>query len=84
MSQSDLGYGFAVAAFIGVTYDWALTFGQEVELVWRQWWLLMTVMYLSVRYLGIPSAVLYMVGSVLTILLTDTQWVQFFADFSVH
>ncbi|KAG2093888.1 uncharacterized protein F5147DRAFT_657300 [Suillus discolor] len=35
---------FAVAAFVGVTYDWALTFGQEVELIW-------------VRYLGILSAV---------------------------
>ncbi|KAG1787070.1 uncharacterized protein HD556DRAFT_1411143 [Suillus plorans] len=39
-----------------MTYDWALTFGQEVELVWRQPWSLMTVMYLSVRYLGILSA----------------------------
>ncbi|KAG2079473.1 uncharacterized protein F5147DRAFT_741222 [Suillus discolor] len=25
---------FVVAAFIVITYDWALTFGQEVELVW--------------------------------------------------
>ncbi|KAG2153461.1 uncharacterized protein EDB93DRAFT_1135068, partial [Suillus bovinus] len=24
-----------VAAFVGVTYDWALNIGQEVELVWR-------------------------------------------------
>ncbi|KAG2046990.1 hypothetical protein BDR06DRAFT_1014243 [Suillus hirtellus] len=30
-----LGY-FLVAAFIGVTYDWALTFGQEVEFVWAK------------------------------------------------
>ncbi|KAG2048418.1 hypothetical protein BDR06DRAFT_1012984 [Suillus hirtellus] len=50
----------------------ALTFGQEVKLVWRQWWSLMAVMYLSVRYLGILSAVLFMVGNVLTISLTDT------------
>ncbi|KAG2093886.1 uncharacterized protein F5147DRAFT_779167 [Suillus discolor] len=49
---------FAVAAFVAVTYDWALTFGQEVELVWRQPWSLMTVMYICVRYLGILSAVL--------------------------
>ncbi|KAG2093895.1 uncharacterized protein F5147DRAFT_840412 [Suillus discolor] len=63
---------FAVAAFVGVTYDWALTFGQEVELVWRQRWSLMTVLYLSVRYLGILSAALFMVGNVPTISLTDT------------
>ncbi|KAG2069903.1 hypothetical protein BDR04DRAFT_1100767 [Suillus decipiens] len=25
---------FIVAAFAGVTYDWMLTFGQEVELIW--------------------------------------------------
>ncbi|KAG2149120.1 uncharacterized protein EDB93DRAFT_1103678 [Suillus bovinus] len=43
MTQSKLGCVFAVAAFVGVTYDWALTFGQEVELVW-------------VRYLGILFA----------------------------
>ncbi|KAG2144299.1 hypothetical protein DEU56DRAFT_910649 [Suillus clintonianus] len=43
---------FVVAAFVGVMYDWALSFGQEVELVWRQRWSLMTVLYLSVRYLG--------------------------------
>ncbi|KAG1798113.1 uncharacterized protein HD556DRAFT_220893 [Suillus plorans] len=72
MSQSNLGSGIAVAAFVGVMYDWALTFGQEVELIWRQRWSLMTVTYLSVRYLGILVAALYMVGTVPTILLTDT------------
>ncbi|KAG1798128.1 uncharacterized protein HD556DRAFT_1440463 [Suillus plorans] len=66
---------FAVATFAGVTYDWALTFGQEVELVWRQRWSLMTVLYLSVRYLGMLVAALYMVGNLPTISLTDTQWV---------
>ncbi|KAG2352073.1 hypothetical protein BDR07DRAFT_1423992 [Suillus spraguei] len=25
---------FAVATFVGVMYDWILTFGQEVELIW--------------------------------------------------
>ncbi|KAG1787089.1 uncharacterized protein HD556DRAFT_1530675 [Suillus plorans] len=49
---------FPVAAFVGVTYDWSLTFGQEVELIWRQHWSLMTVLYLSVRYLGILYAVM--------------------------
>ncbi|KAG2133260.1 uncharacterized protein EDB93DRAFT_1107638 [Suillus bovinus] len=38
---------FILAAFVGVTYDWALTFGQEVELVWA-------------RYLGIFYAALNM------------------------
>ncbi|OAX31544.1 hypothetical protein K503DRAFT_75904 [Rhizopogon vinicolor AM-OR11-026] len=45
---------FEVACFTAVVYDWALTFGQEFELVWRQRWSLMTFLYLSVRYMGIP------------------------------
>ncbi|KAG2152580.1 uncharacterized protein EDB93DRAFT_1273254 [Suillus bovinus] len=51
---------FVVAAIVGVTYDWTLTLGQEVELVWRQRWSLMTLLYLSVRYLGILYAALNM------------------------
>ncbi|KAG2128629.1 uncharacterized protein EDB93DRAFT_168473 [Suillus bovinus] len=62
---------FVVAASVGVTYDWALTLGQEVELVWRQRWSLMTVLYLSVRYLGISFAVLNILINVPTIFLTD-------------
>ncbi|KAG1750038.1 uncharacterized protein EDB91DRAFT_1078963 [Suillus paluster] len=38
---------FVVAASAGIMYDWALTFGQEVELIWRHHWSLMTVLYLS-------------------------------------
>ncbi|KAG2057604.1 hypothetical protein BDR06DRAFT_951815 [Suillus hirtellus] len=49
---------FIVAAFIGVAYDWTLTFGREVELIWRRRWSLMTVLYLSVHYLGILYAAL--------------------------
>ncbi|KAG2127627.1 uncharacterized protein EDB93DRAFT_1256910 [Suillus bovinus] len=63
LTQSNLGYVFAVAAFVGVTYDWessALTFGQEVELVWRQRWSLMSFLYLGARYLGIFYAALNM------------------------
>ncbi|KAG2036748.1 hypothetical protein BDR03DRAFT_434114 [Suillus americanus] len=63
---------FAVAAFVGVIYDWALTFGKEVELVWRQRWSLMTVLYLGVRYFGIFYAVLDVLNCVPTISLTDT------------
>ncbi|KAG1883406.1 hypothetical protein F4604DRAFT_288577 [Suillus subluteus] len=47
---------FIVAASIGVMYDWVLAFGQEVELIWRQRWSLMTVLYLTVRYIGIIYA----------------------------
>ncbi|KAG1840712.1 hypothetical protein DFJ58DRAFT_809959 [Suillus subalutaceus] len=35
----------------------ALTFGQEVELIWRRRWSLMTFLYLCVRYAGIGYAV---------------------------
>ncbi|KAG2127624.1 uncharacterized protein EDB93DRAFT_1256908 [Suillus bovinus] len=72
LTQSNLGYIFAVAAFVGVVYDWALTFGQEVELVWMQRWSLMTFLYLGVRYLGILFAALSMFFSLPTILVTDT------------
>ncbi|KAG1744061.1 uncharacterized protein EDB91DRAFT_209560 [Suillus paluster] len=50
-------YYFTVAASVGVIYDCALTFGQEVELFWRQRWSLMTIMYLSLRCLGISYIV---------------------------
>ncbi|KAG2342489.1 hypothetical protein BDR05DRAFT_948872 [Suillus weaverae] len=49
---------FIVAASAGVMYDWVLTFGQEVELIW-------------VRYLGILYAVLMVLISVPTISITD-------------
>ncbi|KAG2365566.1 hypothetical protein BDR07DRAFT_631237 [Suillus spraguei] len=63
---------FVVAAFVALLYDWALTFGQEVELVWRQHWSLMTVLYLVVRYLGISYAAVDILRSLPTIFLTDT------------
>ncbi|KAG1855333.1 hypothetical protein DFJ58DRAFT_356321 [Suillus subalutaceus] len=48
-----------------------LTFGKEVELIWRQRWSLMTFLYLSVRYAGIGYAVLMMLDNVPTISMTD-------------
>ncbi|KAG2046919.1 hypothetical protein BDR06DRAFT_142838 [Suillus hirtellus] len=76
-SNRFLSY-FLVVAFVVVTYDWALTFGQEVELVWRQRWSLMTVLYLGVRYLGILHAALNMLTSIPTIWLTDTvSWIVY-------
>ncbi|KAG1798171.1 uncharacterized protein HD556DRAFT_1525730 [Suillus plorans] len=69
---------FAVAAFVAVVYDWSLTFGQEVELIWRQRWSVMTAMYLGARYLGILSAALSILGNVPTIWLTDTvSWIMY-------
>ncbi|KAG2147879.1 uncharacterized protein EDB93DRAFT_393397 [Suillus bovinus] len=62
----------AVAAFVIVTYDWALTFELEVELIWKQRWSPMTVLYLSLRYLGISYATLYMLCYGPIISLTDT------------
>ncbi|KAG2117758.1 hypothetical protein DEU56DRAFT_918963 [Suillus clintonianus] len=63
---------FAVASSIWVMYDWALTFGQEIELIWRQRWSLMTALYLSVRYLGILYAAIEILDNVTTISLTDS------------
>jgi hypothetical protein len=63
---------FTVAAFVGAAYDWALTVGQEVELVWRQRRALMAVLYVGTRYLGMLCVVLEIVDSVPTISVTDT------------
>ncbi|KAG0700265.1 hypothetical protein DFH29DRAFT_1080753 [Suillus ampliporus] len=71
VARSNLGSGFAVASSAAVIYDWALTFGQEVELVWKQRWSLMTVLYLSVRYIGIPYLIVTIMFTVPTISLTD-------------
>ncbi|KAG2348031.1 hypothetical protein BDR05DRAFT_987337 [Suillus weaverae] len=48
---------FLVASCAAVIYDWVLAFGQEFELVWRKRWSLATLLYLGVRYLGIPYTV---------------------------
>ncbi|KAG1774447.1 hypothetical protein EV702DRAFT_1269913 [Suillus placidus] len=45
---------WTVAAGAVVVYDWVLTLGQEIELIWRQRWSLMTVLYLVIRYIGPP------------------------------
>ncbi|KAG2048638.1 hypothetical protein BDR06DRAFT_754405 [Suillus hirtellus] len=49
---------FAVVSFTTVVYDWALTFGQEFELIWRQRRSFMTVLYLCVRYIGVLYSVI--------------------------
>lgn len=63
---------FVVVYSSGVTYDWALTFGQEVELIWRQHWSLMTILYLSLRYIGIIYVVVSILYGVPTISVGDT------------
>ncbi|KAG2344934.1 hypothetical protein BDR05DRAFT_947244 [Suillus weaverae] len=59
-----------IAASTVVVYDWALAFGQEFELVWRQRWSLMTILHLSLRTAGI----LYFVC---TILAFSQIWLSF-------
>ncbi|KAG2114870.1 hypothetical protein BD769DRAFT_1095612 [Suillus cothurnatus] len=48
---------WTVTAGVVVAYDWILTLEQEIELIWRQRWSLMTVLYLAIRYIGIPHSV---------------------------
>ncbi|KAG2032663.1 hypothetical protein BDR03DRAFT_742751 [Suillus americanus] len=62
---------FAVAASAVVVYDWILTLGQEIEIVWRQRWSVMTVLYLGIRYIAIPYAVIFSLISLPTVSLTD-------------
>jgi hypothetical protein len=63
---------FVAASSAWLMYDWGLTFGQEVELVWRQRWSPMTFLYLSVRYTGIGYAVMSILLWVPTIPISDT------------
>lgn len=62
---------FLVASFAAVIYDWALTFGQEFELIWRQPWSHMTILYLSVRYAGLPYAVAVVLSSIPSVSVSD-------------
>lgn len=63
---------FIVAASVGVGYDWALTLAQEIELIWRQRWSMVTGLYLGLRYIGLAYAVISVLAQVPTISLTDT------------
>ncbi|KAG2128948.1 uncharacterized protein EDB93DRAFT_1183565 [Suillus bovinus] len=63
---------FTVAASVGVIYDWALTFGQEVDLFWRRRRSLMAILYLSIRYIGIGYVILKTLTNIPTISLTDS------------
>jgi len=64
-----------VAAGLVVVYDWVLTLGQEIELIWRQRWSLMSVLYIVIRYIGIPYSVANVLICMPMISLTDTgKW----------
>ncbi|OAX36339.1 hypothetical protein K503DRAFT_867650 [Rhizopogon vinicolor AM-OR11-026] len=67
---------FVVASSTAVIYDWVLTFGQEIELVWRQRCSLMTVLYLSVRYAGILFSVIMILGNVPSVSVIQTDVVS--------
>lgn len=62
---------FLVASFTAVVYDWALTFGQELELIWKQRWSHMTILYLSVRYAGLPYAIAIVLSGLPSVSVSD-------------
>jgi hypothetical protein len=57
-SSQLLAYIIAAISTV-IVYDWVLTFRKEVELIWRQRWSFMTLLYISVRYVGILYSVIY-------------------------
>ncbi|KAG1774468.1 hypothetical protein EV702DRAFT_525764 [Suillus placidus] len=71
INGSHVSSYLAVASLTAVVYDWVMTFGQEFELVWRQRWSFMTVLYISVRYIGILSSVMGILPNHPSISLTD-------------
>ncbi|KAG1809773.1 uncharacterized protein HD556DRAFT_1923 [Suillus plorans] len=70
---------YTVVSTVAVIYDWVLTFDQEVELVWKRRWSVMSVLYLALRYGGIIYAVLDVPANITTLYLTDA--VSIFFDF---
>ncbi|KAG2101148.1 hypothetical protein BD769DRAFT_1780123 [Suillus cothurnatus] len=62
-----------VAAGVAVVYDWVLTIGQEIELIWRQRWSLMKAIYLVIRYIGIPYSVANVLGNIMNWAINGTN-----------
>lgn len=60
-----------VASSTAILYDYALTFEQEVELIWRQRWSLIAFLYIIVRYVGILYSINNLLPSVPEISMTD-------------
>ncbi|KAG2350208.1 hypothetical protein BDR05DRAFT_4429 [Suillus weaverae] len=69
---------FAVISTVVVIYDWILAFGHEVELIWRRPWSLITVLYVGVRYAGMPYAVINMLDNLPTVSVTDAVSANFY------
>lgn len=72
LDWSRISSYFLVASSAVVVYDWVLTLGQEVELVWEQRCTLMTVLYICVRYIGILYCVANMLWYLPLISMTNT------------
>ncbi|KAG2346250.1 hypothetical protein BDR05DRAFT_1057871 [Suillus weaverae] len=70
ISDANLISYCVVVSSVVVVYDWALTFGQEVELVWMRRWSLMNVLYICVRYIGILYSVIIILWN-LPVSMTD-------------
>ncbi|KAG2035060.1 hypothetical protein BDR03DRAFT_550075 [Suillus americanus] len=70
--NSDIFFSYwSVAAAVVVVYDWVLTLGQEIELIWKQRWSLMTMLYLIIRYIGITYSVISVLPYMTMVSLTD-------------
>lgn len=70
--DSNLTYSYVVVASSTVlVYDWALTFGQELELVWKHHFSLVTVLYLCVRYGGILYSSIIILEDLPSVSVTD-------------
>ncbi|KAG1764365.1 hypothetical protein EV702DRAFT_109475 [Suillus placidus] len=68
---------FIVASLVAVIYDWVLTFGQEIELIWRQRCSLMNILYVCVRYTGILFLIVYILANFqvsITDAVSNTIW----------
>ncbi|KAG2051478.1 hypothetical protein BDR06DRAFT_1022689 [Suillus hirtellus] len=64
---------FVVVSCTAVIYDWGLTFAQEVELIWRQRWSMMTFLYLAARYVAIGISVINMLSLIMIDTITWTS-----------
>jgi hypothetical protein len=68
-----IGSYWLVAAVVVVVYDWVLTLGQEIELIWRQRWSVMTVLYFVTRYIRIPYSVISALQYTTSVSMTDGE-----------
>ncbi|KIK38016.1 hypothetical protein CY34DRAFT_415130 [Suillus luteus UH-Slu-Lm8-n1] len=62
---------WTISAGVIVVYDWVTTIGQEIELIWRQRWSLMTALYLGMRYIGILYSIANVLASTPFVSVTD-------------